>query len=1130
MNYPSSSFKALLAATFTASFNEVAIRAGIFLLIASQTSDAVNVSMLFLALAVFPTLPSILLSPFVGLIADKYGKPVVIRTTKLLEFILVIFGAYFLARDELRSTLFVALLLGVTTSFFTPVKYAIIPELVDIKDLSKANGHILFSKYSAYLLVLIILGVFVLTGTDVPVLLASFTSALAAIGLMASLFVQSRISNREEQWPSWSRVRESWKLIVANRELFLAMISFAVFLTIGAIFQLSTSILLPGTAAGLSQTWTTLLLALLCAGIASGAVFAGRISLGKVEIGLVPIGAFGVALSLLACAFVLPNRVALAAFYFMSGACGGAAVVPLNSLYQMKSPPERRGAFLGISHAFSQCIMLAVSLVVLAMHSPWSPDPRLLFVLAAIATVSVSAVALKHTPVALVRCVNWIFTHTIYRIRVFGAENAPAQGGALLICNHISYFDPLLISASLQRSVRFLISRRLFNIPILRRALIMIRAIPISNGDKPKELVASIHEAREALLKGQLVCVFAEGRPSRVGHMLRFRRGLERILRDVDVPIIPIYIDQTWGSLFDHKEGKWKLKFPKEIPYPASVTFGKPMPSSSSVFEVRQTISEIGTTAFSQRKRESQFLHIAFLNEAKSHPFRRALVESSGKRVPNIRALTGAFILGRVFASLITPDERNLGIWLPPCIAAALTNLALLMKGLIPVNLNYTASKEALDSAIRQGEIRHVITSRLFASKLAPPENVELIYLEDIMQGLSRKTQIFALLRMLLTPRLILQRKFLSSKDSHEDMATIVFSSGSTGIPKGVVLSHGNISSNVESMYNALNITRGDMLVGVLPFFHSFGLTTCLWLPLLAGVRVVYHFSPLDAEAIGDMVEREKATVLLGTPTFLYTYIRRIPREKFASLRWIIVGAEKLRNTVAAAFTNTFGVIPFEGYGCTELSPVAMINVPDVKEPGRDQIGNKPGTVGHPIPGVAVKVLNTETSNPVSPGEMGVLLVKGPNVMKGYLNDPVKTAEVIWDGWYVTGDLASLDQDGFVTIHDRISRFSKIGGEMVPHQGLEDAIQRAIGEVEPMCVVSGVFDDKKGERLIVMHTTALDARELLKKLTEMGLPNLWRPRSEDFYQIEALPTLGSGKLDLQAVKKLAMEKTGTAAA
>ncbi|NMC64257.1 MAG: AMP-binding protein, partial [SAR324 cluster bacterium] len=295
----------------------------------------------------------------------------------------------------------------------------------------------------------------------------------------------------------------------------------------------------------------------------------------------------------------------------------------------------------------------------------------------------------------------------------------------------------------------------------------------------------------------------------------------------------------------------------------------------------------------------------------------------------------------------------------------------------------------------------------------------------------------------------------------------------------------------------------------------------------IGGLKALYHFSPLEAETIVELVKKEKGTILLGTPTFFMNYLRRIPRENFASIRLAIAGAEKLRTRVAKAFNEAFGFTPLEGYGCSELSPVAMINLPDIREATRDQIGNKPGTVGHPIPGVAVKVVNPESREELAPGIMGLLLVKGPNVMNGYLKMPEKTAEVVWDGWYSTGDLATLDKDGFVTLHDRLARFSKIAGEMVPHGAVEDAIQKVLDEIEAICVVSSIADDRKGERLIVLHTKELDSKSLVKMLADSGLPNLWIPRSEDFFLVQNIPVLGSGKLDLQGIKKLAEELAST---
>jgi acyl-[acyl-carrier-protein]-phospholipid O-acyltransferase/long-chain-fatty-acid--[acyl-carrier-protein] ligase len=356
-----------------------------------------------------------------------------------------------------------------------------------------------------------------------------------------------------------------------------------------------------------------------------------------------------------------------------------------------------------------------------------------------------------------------------------------------------------------------------------------------------------------------------------------------------------------------------------------------------------------------------------------------------------------------------------------------------------------------------------------------------------------------------------------------DDLATVIFSSGSTGDPKGVMLSHYNIGSNIEQVAQTFMLNRHDCLLGVLPFFHSFGFTVTLWLPAALGVRVVYHPNPLDLSAIRALVRSYRVTFLLATPTFLQAYMRRCEPDDFGSLQYVVVGAEKLPERVALAFEDRFGIRPLEGYGCTECSPVVSVNTRDFRAAGFRQVGAKRGRIGHPLPGVTVRIADPETLQPVPLGQPGLLLVRGPNVMQGYLGQPEKTAEVLHDGWYVTGDIAALDEDGFLTITDRLSRFSKIGGEMVPHIKVEEKLHELAGATEQTFVVTGVPDGKKGERLVVLHTLPDEKlKECLAKLGESGLPNLWLPRPNQFFHVESFPLLGTGKLDLRKVRDVAL--------
>ena len=359
-------------------------------------------------------------------------------------------------------------------------------------------------------------------------------------------------------------------------------------------------------------------------------------------------------------------------------------------------------------------------------------------------------------------------------------------------------------------------------------------------------------------------------------------------------------------------------------------------------------------------------------------------------------------------------------------------------------------------------------------------------------------------------------------------MATVIFSSGATGEPKGVVLTHANIWSNIESLYQIFNIRQDDVMVSALPFFHSFGFTAAFCFPLGTAISTVYHTNPLDAGTIGKLVEKHKGTILMGTPAFISGYVNKCSREQFSSVRIAVVGAEKLREPLAKAFQEKFGVVPFEGYGATELSPIVTVGFPDYvsDETINNQVGNKFGKVGHPIPGVAVKIIDPDTFAIKGPDEEGLLLVKGANVMKGYLNDPVRTAQVIKDGWYITGDIATLDGDGFIKIIDRLSRFTKIGGEMVPNIKVEESIMEALGVADLVVAVVSVVNPEKGERLVVLHAVDLDAGTVCAALAGKGLPNLWIPKKESFYRVDAIPVLETGKMDLKRVKSLAQELAG----
>jgi len=448
-----------------------------------------------------------------------------------------------------------------------------------------------------------------------------------------------------------------------------------------------------------------------------------------------------------------------------------------------------------------------------------------------------------------------------------------------------------------------------------------------------------------------------------------------------------------------------------------------------------------------------------------------------------------------------------------------------MLMGKVPVNLNYTVSNETLASCARQCDLKTIISARAFLERVHVLPPVQTVLLEDLGAKPRFSERAAAALASALLPTRALMRFAGAGRiPSLDDLATIIFSSGSTGEPKGVMLTQYNLASNVAQLDQVFLLEREDRIMGILPFFHSFGFTATLCLPAAVGVGVVFHPNPLDSRVIGALINKYRVTMLLATPTFLNTYLRRCTPEEFGSLRFVMAGAEKLPERVAMAFEDHFGIRPLEGYGCTECSPVVTVNTDDFRRASFRQVGAKRGSIGHPLPGITVKIIDPETQQRLAIDQPGLLLVRGPNVMQGYLKHPEKTAEVLRDGWYNTGDIATVDEDGFLRVTDRLSRFSKIGGEMVPHIKIEENLQELVGAREQMFVVTAVPDEKKGERLIVLHTVSEEQLEAcLTGLGKSDLPALWRPRRDQFVRLPKLPYLGTGKLDLRKARELAQE-------
>ncbi len=1068
------------------------------------------------------TVPLIVFSLPAGLISDRFSKRTVIVVMKAVEIVLMAAaaGVLFVQPQGGVPALVILACMGAQSAIFSPAKYGILPELLPHSRLSLGNG--VLEMWSTLAIIAGTASAGVLLGVaPVPWVAGALLCVLSVAGFVAALTVPPVPAARSSGGLMTS-LREGWSAIRADRVLGLAALGSIFFWLVASVF-FQVIVVYVKTHLGLANASASLALGVLMAGIAAGSILAGRLSRRRVEYGLLPLGAMALAVFTLLFGLLVPGFTGTLLLLLPMGIAGGLINVPLNALKQWRSPPHRRGSVLALTNLFVYVGILAGSLGTGLLAAAGFSSQAILL-LTGVGVVAATVWALWLLPDALVRLLLVLSTNTFYRLELLGADRIPAKGGALLVPNHVSFVDAFLLLASTDRPIRFLADVTYYNHPLLHPFMRSLGAIPIAASGGPKLILQALRAAGRAIERGELVCIFPEGQITRIGMMLPFRRGFERIVKGHDVPIIPLFLDRIWGSIFSRSGGRFFTKVPARIPYPVTISVGEPLPADTPIHEVRRAVRELGTEAWMTRLSDAVPLHHSFVRCFRSRPWKLGFADATRPHVSRFKSLVGAIALARALRTH-WEGQRAVGILLPSTVGGALVNIAAALAGKVSVNLNFTAGKQGMESAARQAGLSTVVTNGLFVAKaeLELPAGVTPIWIEEVAAEIGAGDRILAMLLALLAPIRRLERACGAARAVRaEDPVTIIFSSGSTGEPKGIPLTHFNVDSNLRGCLQIMPISSSDRLVGMLPFFHSFGFMATLWMVANIGVPVIYHPSPLDATAIGDLVRRYRATIMFATPTFIQLYTRRITPGQFGSLRLVVVGAEKLQSATGDAFRDHFGFDPLEGYGVTETSPVIAVNVPDFRAAGLYQPGWRRGTVGQTIPGVSVRVVDPETDEILPPEEEGMILVRGPSVMNGYLDRPDLTAEVLRDGWYVTGDIGKLDEDGFLTITDRYSRFSKIGGEMVPHGVVEEALERCSGVDDRVFAVTALDDARRGERLAVLHTLEPeDISAVLDRLRASDLPNLFLPRKDNFVRVDEIPVLGSGKTDLKAVKDIA---------
>jgi len=708
-----------------------------------------------------------------------------------------------------------------------------------------------------------------------------------------------------------------------------------------------------------------------------------------------------------------------------------------------------------------------------------------------------------------------IVDRALYRVRVSGADRIPSSGAAILLANHLSTVDSVLLRRACPRPPRFLRFDETF-------------------------------EARltSALKAGELVCVFPEVDPSAFGQPHRFNLDLLtivlRVATSLGISMIPVGHDGIWGSAFSYSWRKYGWKKFSWARLPISVHFGSALQLSSGItsgastrsteavaalsIQFRQALLDLIAAAFADRPIFLQHLGREVVKSLAGKPGRVAVIDRTADRreVSAARVFAAAAALSRWLRTNVS--SRRVGIVLPPGVGALIANVAVVWSGKTPVNLNFTAGTSTLRASFEVGELDTVITAKAVQEKLPDfPWPDRVIDLRITLDSFGKSPLFRWLIGAWVLPSGVLSALLQIPKHGDREEGALLFTSGSAGTPKGVVLTHRNLLANCEQLTSTNVLPEAVTLLGCLPVFHSFGFTITIWYALLRRMRLVTIPSPLETKKMIEAIREERVTCVVAAPTFLRPWLKKAQPSDLQSLDLLVSGAEKMPLELHSAFLETLSAEIMQGYGLTETTPVTNMNIENDAWQG-GQIGKRLGSVGRMLPGMTARIVDPDTHEPLPLNRTGMLLFRGENVFGGYLKDPEKTKLALRDGWFVTGDLARFDEDGFLFIEGRLSRFSKIGGEMVPHGTVEQKINQLFGfdqRDSVVLVVVGVPDASKGEALVLLTTEPIASDELREKLSAAGFANLWIPRVVK--RVEKIPLLGTGKVDLQECKKLATE-------
>ncbi len=1117
-------------------FNDNIFRNALVILVTYRLAAQQGVdagSLVALAGGVF-ILPFFLFSGLAGELADRYDKARLARFIKLAEIVLAVLAGLSLWLEWIPLMLFVLFLAGTQSTFFGPIKYAILPQHLADNELVDANAWIETATFLAILLGTLFGGLLILAGHGlITVWLAMIVVAVA--GWLAA----QRIPPAPAASPDLKVQRNVLastmgilRIVLERRRLFGAVMAISWFWMLGAVLLALVPVFTRSWLGG-DETVTNFFIALFTVGIAIGSLGASRILKGAISLKLAPLAALLMTVALVDLwhashqLYPLAEQTALRSLgdflstsqgmrislhFVLVAAFGGLFVVPFYAWLQHEADEAERSRVIAANNVMNALLMAMGQMLLAGALAAGVPVPQL-FLLVAVANGLVALYVMWRMPRQLLRGLGRLLFRLLYRVEVRGLEKFEEAGPrAVIVPNHMSFLDGPLLAAWLPEDTQFAVNTFTARGFLVRLAAKVFDLLPVD----PTNPMATRTLIR-AVRKNRRVVVFPEGRISVTGGLMKIYEGPGIIAHKADAPIVPVRIEGAQRArFFSRQPDKQRLRlFPKiviTVLDPVRMDPPADMPAARQRKYLADRLYDVMTEAAFLTSPWRRHLMEAVLDARAAHGGRRKVVEDIMRTPLSFdRLIAGCHVLGRRLARM-TPGEETVGVLLPTSAGCLVTLLGLLTCGRTPAMMNFSTGAVNMVAAAKAARVKTIVTSRRFVEQGGLEETLEIlagqariIWLEDVREEIGALER----LRGLLMARLGHAGLRMAGADlDPQKAAVILFTSGSEGVPKGVVLSHANLLANASQVLARIDLNASDMVFNALPMFHALGLSAGVFLPLVAGSRLFLYPSPLHYKIIPELVYDTDATVFFGTDTFLAGYARNAHPYDFYNVRYVVAGAERVRQETREVWMEKFGLRIYEGYGATETSPVLSVNTP---------MHFRSGTVGRLLPCIEACIEPVEGIT-----EGGRLVVRGPNVMKGYLRaDTPGVIEPPEDGWYDTGDIVTMDEDGFVIIQGRAKRFAKIGGEMVSLTAVENVINAAFPE-ESHAVVN-VPDRRKGEKLVLITTfDGLARKELARAMKEAGAPELYVPR--EILVVEELPVLGSGKTDYVTLMAMAREK------